>query len=276
MDRKESDASSSTISSTTSSFLDRLRGGGDTSSRTSLEDDYEPPKPKRGQIYEPTRQDSHSSEEDREDPLATTGAGHNLWSRLASAAGTLGVDVGKAWTTNVAVRSGEETPPGEESRLTRAMKAYHIEKARDPSDLPEWLFEEHERRPAGRSRFATRQNSRDDDYEEPTPPSRSRGLRDIYDAAAAPSSSSRPPGNSDRSTPNRFANESAGPSKATNRLKALRDAKRQNNRLDEPQIKSSSDSERQDGRDSGALSERRPPPRVGLPSGPGGRPNRRI
>lgn len=44
---------------------------------------------------------------DREDPVATTGAGHNLWSRLASAAGTLGVDVGKAWTTNVAVRSGE-------------------------------------------------------------------------------------------------------------------------------------------------------------------------
>lgn len=155
------------------------------------------------------------------------------------------------------------------------MKAYHIEKARDPSDLPEWLFEEHERRPAGRSRFAARQNSRDDDdFEEPPPPTRSRGLRDIYDAAAAPSSSSRPPGNSDRSTPNRFANEPAGPSKATNRLKALRDAKRQNSRLDEPQIKSSSDSERQEGRDGGALSERRPPPRVGLPSGPGGKPRR--
>ena len=33
------------------------------------------------------------------------------------------------------------TPPGEESRLTRALKAYHIDKARDPADLPEWLFE---------------------------------------------------------------------------------------------------------------------------------------
>jgi len=270
VDRKESDASSSTISSTTSSFLDRLRGGGDTSSRTSLEDDYEPPKPVRGHVSKSVGQDSCSSEED---PLVTTGAGHNLWGRIASAAGTLGVDVGRAWTTNVAVRSGEETPPGEDSRLTRAMKAYHIEKARDPSDLPEWLFEEHERRPAGRSRFVTRQNSRDDDYEEPTHPSRSRGLREIYDTAAAPSSSSRPPGNSDRSTPNRFANESTGPSKATNRLKALRDAKRQNSRLDEAQVKSSSDGEKLDGRDGGTLSERKPP-RVGLPSGPGGRPRR--
>jgi hypothetical protein len=61
--RKESDASSSTtMSSTTSSFLDRLKGGGDTSSRTSLEEDYESPKRQRGQVSKPESQDAHSYE----------------------------------------------------------------------------------------------------------------------------------------------------------------------------------------------------------------------
>ncbi|KAJ3485670.1 hypothetical protein NLI96_g4799 [Meripilus lineatus] len=44
------------------------------------------------------------------------------------------------------------TPPGQESRLTRALKSYHISKARAPSDLPEWLFEEKERKVPGRLR----------------------------------------------------------------------------------------------------------------------------
>lgn len=174
------------------------------------------------------------------------------------------------------------------------MKAYHLEKARDPTDLPAWLFEPHERQPAGRSRLATRPNnsstSRDDDYEDerdssPAPP-RSRGLRDIYDSAAAPSSTTRSPasGRTDRPAPSRFADEPSGASKATNRLKAMRDAKRQNSRFDDdPPARSSGDNgegdmgngRRRDGRDA---SERnyRAPPRQGLPSGPGGRTPRRF
>jgi hypothetical protein len=119
------------------------------------------------------------------------------------------------------------------------MKAYHIKKARDLSDLPGWLFEEHERRPLGRSRFPIRQNSGEVDKYEQSPP-RSRGLRDIYDAAAAPPSAiSTTSGNSDRPTPNRFAD---GPSsKAADRLKALRDAKRQKSRSNvDPLVKSTS------------------------------------
>jgi hypothetical protein len=46
----------------------------------------------------------HTSE-NHEDGVAST-----LWSRLASAAGTLGVDVGKAWATNVAIHSSEGLP----------------------------------------------------------------------------------------------------------------------------------------------------------------------
>jgi len=277
MNRNKSDTSSS-MSSTASSFLDRLRGSGDTSSRTSLEEEYELPKGRRGQESKRVRQDSSSSEEhDSEDPATTTGVGYTLWSRLASAAGTLGVDVGKAWSTDIVVQAGEETPPGQESRLTQAMKAYHLQKARDPSDLPEWLFEEHERRPVGRSRFAS--SGQDDGYEESPPAPRSRGLRDIYDAATAPpSASSRTPGSSDRSTPNRFADVVIA-SKATNRLKALRDAKRPNGRFDDdPPVKSTSDSDRREpGRRDGRVAEvadRKPPPRIGLPSGPGGGPRR--
>jgi len=59
--RKESDASSS-MSSTASSFLDRLRGGGDTSSNTSLEEDYESPKLRHGQESKLKGQDSRSYE----------------------------------------------------------------------------------------------------------------------------------------------------------------------------------------------------------------------
>lgn len=184
-----------------------------------------------------------------------------------------------------------ETPPGQESRLTRAMKAYHVEKARDPADLPEWLFEEHERRPVGRSRFTNgRQNDRQgDEYgdndPDVAPAPRSRGLRDIYDSAAAPDR--RTPARSERSAPSRYNEEPAGSSsKATNRLKALRDAKRQNNRFDDdPPLRSATsatpndrrdvDGGRRRDRDRGAEeSDRRGPSRTGLPTGPGGRARR--
>jgi hypothetical protein len=147
------------------------------------------------------------------------------------------------------------------------MKAYHIEKARDLSDLPGWLFEEHERRPSGRPRFPIRQNSGEVDKYEQSPP-RSRGLRDIYDAAAAPPGAiSTTSGNSDRPTPNRFAD---GPSsKAADRLKALRDAKRQNSRSNVDPLVNNSGS-----REAGDDKRQRGQPRVGLPARLGGGPTR--
>lgn len=161
------------------------------------------------------------------------------------------------------------------------MKAYHLEKARDPTDLPAWLFEPHERLPVGRSRFATHPNDlRNDNYEDerdssPGPP-RSRGLRDIYDSAAVPSTTTRPMA-SDR--PASTHDEPSGASKATNRLRAMRDAKRQNSRLDDgPPAKPSRDNGdgdmgngRRDGRGTDSSVRNRVPPRQGLPSGPGGR-----
>ncbi|KAI8998706.1 hypothetical protein BD414DRAFT_130807 [Trametes punicea] len=73
------------------------------------------------------------------------GHGSSLWASITSVASNLTISVSKAWSSNIATLNGEETPVGGESRLTRAMKAYHIEKARNPADLPEWLFDERER-----------------------------------------------------------------------------------------------------------------------------------
>lgn len=120
-----------------------------------------------------------------------------------------------------------ETPPGQESRLTRAMKAYHLAKARDTTDLPPWLFEEHERRPLGRSSTRTwRLEASEPGIYEPhddAAPPRGRGLRDIYDAAATPT----PRRERREMSRGRQDDVDAGySSKANDRLKALRDAKR--------------------------------------------------
>lgn len=152
------------------------------------------------------------------------------------------------------------TPPGKESRLTRAMKAYHVEKARSPTDLPPWLFEEHERRPSpvsapGRMDETRRNEERTD----PTEP-RSRGLRDIYDKAAATSSTAvkRPQPQLARAHSDETP---AAPSKATNRLKALRDAKRS-------AYGSAVREEEEEAVPEPAIPEPRAKVRVGLPSGP--------
>jgi len=283
LNRQEFNASSSsTASSNGSSLLDRLKSAGNTSSRTSLEEDYGPLRGGRGhnsKAIEDSRRlyQEHGHEEGSG---TTAGVGYTIWSRLATAAGTLSVDVSKAWAVNVALASGEETPPGRESRLTQAMKAYHLEKARDPSDLPEWLFEEHERQPVGRSRFTANQNNRQDEYEDTVesriPVSRSRGLQDIYNSAAVqPNVSSRASGKPNRNMPNRFDDELVTPSKATDRLKALRHAKRQNNRHDADAVKSSARADRRDGTGgTEILDTSPPPPRIGLPSGPGARARR--
>lgn len=80
-----------------------------------------------------------------------SGNEYPIWNAVSNVASVLTVSVSKAWSTNISALSGEETPPGQESRLTRAMKAYHIAHAQSPSDLPDWLFDERERRVPSRS-----------------------------------------------------------------------------------------------------------------------------
>lgn len=105
-----------------------------------------------------------------------------------------------------ALTAGIATPPGSESRLTRAMKAYHIEKARYPGDLPEWLFTERERG------TTTRADNRDEPTrKENAPPER------------------QPPAPSRARTVVRKQVDSEGSatmSRAAQRLREMRDAKR--------------------------------------------------
>lgn len=150
------------------------------------------------------------------------------------------------------------------------MKAYHLAKARDPRDLPEWLFEANELRPTGRSRFADSQGRHATNDQEPGMTPQNRGLRDIYDAAATNSK----PKPMTTIAHNRFANEPAMHSKTTVRLKALRDARRHHGHSDDSQeIRSTSSSDVDgpvDGQRRSPL-DKRPLPRVGLPSRPGSR-----
>ncbi|KAG6818149.1 hypothetical protein H0H87_000054 [Tephrocybe sp. NHM501043] len=204
------------VSSAASSLLDRLKpDSGYTSSRTSLEDDRGKPR------FLPQAQSTSSSLRHRPltqkdnppsiDSPGTSGVGDALWNRVANVASTLTVSVTKAWSAKITTSAGEDTPPGQESRLTRALKAYHRDKARNTSDLPTWLFEEHEIRPPVKSREVS--NSSD----QPTNQlPKSRGLREIYDAYQSET----------RIPPWPPKGDDPPPSKAADRLKALREAKR--------------------------------------------------
>lgn len=164
------------------------------------------------------------------------------------------------------------------------MKQYYIDRARTPLDLPHWLFEEHERMPT-----VARQGQRGPRrYEEPeeeqyTPAPAPRGaLRDVYDKAAR---STPTPAQSARSTPSSYASTPAndqapGESKATSRLRALRDAKRMQQGAGPATGGASYTPSRYDEDDGGRRSldpgsdvGGRQPARVGLPSRPGGRYN---
>jgi hypothetical protein len=54
------------------------------------------------------------------------------------------------------------TPVGTESRLTRAMKSYHLSKAQTHRDLPDWLFTDKERRSQPASAVAGNSESSDE------------------------------------------------------------------------------------------------------------------
>jgi hypothetical protein len=156
------------------------------------------------------------------------------------------------------------TPPGEESRITRILKAYHMDKASNPSDLPDWLFSEQERFP-GRARPAVER----DVYEQPSdrpaasatqPAQRGYSLRENHQSAPAPEPRAQP------TRSYTYDDEGAAPSRATNRLKAMREAKRQ------ATVAPSARDGRYQESNSNPAWEGAPEPRTqrgGLPAGPG-------
>ena len=139
------------------------------------------------------------------------------------------------------------------------MKAYYINKARSPADLPEWLFDERERglrgyndpapptdtrrsadtsRPTARSGGGRRDRERDHEHEyaEALPPARpSRGptLADGQAGSDPSTSTSTSSGARRDRSRGRWGSDDEQPvSKATSRLRELRDMKRSATRRD--------------------------------------------
>ncbi|KAI5123289.1 hypothetical protein M0805_009310 [Coniferiporia weirii] len=225
-----SESSSSSLSSSGSSFLDRMkqRNLGSSSSQSSLELEEESlGKDRIGQRWgatEPSRRglvqdnDGPSSESTQERAYTDyTSYGYSLWSRITDTAGSWG------WAGSV--QGGDTSTNKHESELTRILKAYYINKARDRSDLPDWLFEESERGIVKASR-PEYDRGRLSDFSEGTERTRT-GRFYANDNAAASDLDYRASGRTVADARVIVDSEAQGSSKATNRLKDLRDAKRQ-------------------------------------------------
>ncbi|KZT68963.1 hypothetical protein DAEQUDRAFT_727132 [Daedalea quercina L-15889] len=105
------------------------------SSQTSLADDDM-------KTTSPTGQSSTSPSMPSNPERPPSSLGTSIWSRVATAAEHLKVNVNKAMSSTVTIQNGEGTPEGQESSLSKAMKAYHVDKAQgDAKELPDWLFE---------------------------------------------------------------------------------------------------------------------------------------
>ncbi|KAI0709113.1 hypothetical protein C8Q76DRAFT_625676 [Earliella scabrosa] len=169
---------------------------------------------------------------DEGDRKPAEGAGSSLWASISN----LTINVSKAWSGKIATYNGEDTPVGGESRLTRAMKAYHIDKARDPADLPDWLFDERERgvRSHQASTGAPEKQKQKQAAQTPRPSELSRSVTTVrHDEPLPPARIARGPTLADRKTERRDAyGDVSGPgsdahvTKSMARLRQLRDAKR--------------------------------------------------
>jgi len=293
--RSRGHSSSSSASSNNSSIFDGRKQSYDSS--TSYEDDRDYKSSRKAPVARSKGRERYAREEaeEEEGPEAPPppGAGSSIWNRMAAVAGALTVNVTKAWESGGTLNDGETTPAGQESRLTKFLKEYHIKNARSAKDLPSWLFDEKERRAqrdqeddGGRTslppRSKSRARGRDDPIDDEPLPAvpRRGGLRDIYEQASNSSQSSSVPssrttGSSSLNDRGRDSNVGGGnSSKASSRLKALKDAKRVGSGSS-ARRGYDEDSQADSYEDTGGRDD--PPPssartvRPGLPQGPGPR-----
>lgn len=107
--------------------------------------------------------------------------------------------------------SSAENSFGHSSHLVGVMKAYHLAKARHPSDLPDWLFDERERTPFLSSRFPESPRGAVSDVQPPR-----TSFRHFYDEA-----DSRAPQANDPASYVLPSLDRTGSSKAADPLKAF-------------------------------------------------------
>ncbi|KAL5490477.1 hypothetical protein ACEPAI_5310 [Sanghuangporus weigelae] len=226
---RDSDSSSSSMSSSGPSFLDRMRhrGAPSSSSQSSFELDLDASK-ETGGVNDTRRPGLIHHDDQTFAANDLVSYGYSIWNRVATAASTW---AGNGSNTDNGLISGV-APSSGDSEMTRALKAYHIRKARDRSDLPDWLFDEYERGVGNRTQHSARYEERSEyDDTGSVMRTRSRGFRDIYDSVAASSASETRGvrGRVEESGSSAFASGGLDRSttRATDRLKAIRDAKRQ-------------------------------------------------
>ncbi|KAG9114438.1 Vesicle trafficking between the ER and Golgi, partial [Ceratobasidium sp. 392] len=163
---------------------------------------------KEGRIPSPELTESH------------TDNGDTIWSRVATVAGGLSINVSKAWEAKDDVPE-PDTPPGYDSRVTVALKKHYIKQVGDPRQLPAWLFSDIERQVGrGARRVDTLTHADTNEPAYTAPPSRPRARHD--DAYSQPQATST----KERMRTATYDEEAQGPTRAATRLRAMRDARR--------------------------------------------------
>lgn len=215
----------SSPTSEASSVFDRYDDHSDSTSRTSLDSDGSDksmPSNKTKPSWAGDDDDYKLNEDSKGHPAASSGLGAMLWTRVVDTAGALSMSVGQAWAAKTSADPDEATPIGGESHLTRVMKAYHLSKATSQAELPEWLFTEQERGVRTLGRLSQRTSERGDFYDDQSrtnSPSTHVPPRASLDSRAL---GREPTSASVRSEPDL----NRAPTKAADRLRAIRDAKR--------------------------------------------------
>jgi hypothetical protein len=167
--------------------------------------------------------------------------------------------------------------------LTRALKSYHLNKARSASELPPWLFSEEERR-VSKSGFSSSHREDTETSEHVPRPFKRNGLKAIYaDINAETSMSDNAPRYQNERRPVQAAHSrfddpelrydlsatDGHQSKATSRLQAMRDARRPTVRNPQESVVGHAvDPNRDFSREVMREREEMPTRRVGLPMGP--------
>ncbi|KAF8959047.1 hypothetical protein BDZ97DRAFT_1421503 [Flammula alnicola] len=141
-DARHSDDSSPTSSTSSgSSFWARGNSSLASSKTTLRSEDME-----YKELSRETYLQSRNSKDNIEPSTDLRDAAAFSWGRVTEVANVLTQEVSKVWATGLApLGNGVGDQAEEESHLTRVMRAYHLSKARTPSDLPDWLFSERER-----------------------------------------------------------------------------------------------------------------------------------
>ncbi|KAF8201417.1 hypothetical protein BJ912DRAFT_945316 [Pholiota molesta] len=132
----------SPTSSTSSSSSMRTRGASSlASSRTTLPSEEEEVNSQQLDA----RYDARAKINNERSPNDVKDAVGFNWDKVTEVAAIFTQEMNKVWATGLHPLVAGDVAADDESELTRVMRAYHLSKARNPSELPNWLFSERER-----------------------------------------------------------------------------------------------------------------------------------